>query len=186
MWLVVLMLGWDAPSLPAQATKPAQPTPRLEDLLSPPAAFSTAETPHLTLTAAASVEHIVPGQPLSLTIDVAPRRDIHIYAPGKHEYQVIALKLDAQPWLGRVKPIYPTAEIYEFKPLAERVEVYQQPFQLRYELAILSTAEARKLLEGKSSVTISGRLEYQACDDKVCYKPQTVPLSWTLSMKPKK
>ena len=34
-----------------------------------------------------------------------------------------------------------------------------------------------------SPITLSGRLEYQACDDKVCYAPTKVPVSFTLTVK---
>jgi hypothetical protein len=27
-------------------------------------------------------------------------------------------------------------------------------------------------------------LEYQACDDKICYNPESIPLSWTLTLLP--
>lgn len=40
------------------------------------------------------------------------------------------------------------------------------------------------MLANASSVTIGGALEYQACDDKVCYNPTRVPLSFTLAVKP--
>ena len=33
-------------------------------------------------------------------------------------------------------------------------------------------------------MAISGMLNYQACDDKVCFNPQSVPLSWTISLRP--
>jgi hypothetical protein len=39
-------------------------------------------------------------------------------------------------------------------------------------------------MAGQSSIVVSGRLEYQACDDKVCYMPQSVPVKWTLPLKP--
>jgi hypothetical protein len=32
--------------------------------------------------------------------------------------------------------------------------------------------------------SITGTFEYQACDDKVCFTPQSVPLSWTVAVKP--
>jgi hypothetical protein len=32
-------------------------------------------------------------------------------------------------------------------------------------------------------VTINGALEYQACDDKVCYNPARVPFSFAVSVK---
>jgi len=32
------------------------------------------------------------------------------------------------------------------------------------------------------TVRISGRLEYQACDDKVCYAPTRIPISFVLDV----
>jgi hypothetical protein len=67
-------------------------------------------------------------------------------------------------------------------PLDERVETYLKPFTLVQDLAVPGTAEARTALAGQKSVTVSGTLEYQACDDKVCYAPAKVPLSFTLDV----
>jgi len=53
-----------------------------------------------------------------------------VYAPGNHRYKVIALRLDAQPLL-LARPLrYPASEIDVFKPLNERVEVFQNPFRM--------------------------------------------------------
>jgi hypothetical protein len=38
------------------------------------------------------------------------------------------------------------------------------------------------ILDGDETVKIHGTLKYQACDDKICYLPQTVPLEWTLKL----
>ena len=35
-----------------------------------------------------------------------------------------------------------------------------------------------------ATLTIKGTLRYQACDDKVCYLPQSIPLSWTVGLRP--
>ena len=71
-----------------------------------------------------------PGKRLSLAFDVTPKKLMHVYAPGKHDYQVIGVKLDPQPWL-RVQPTtYPPSEIYHFKELDEKVETYGKPFKL--------------------------------------------------------
>jgi len=32
-------------------------------------------------------------------------------------------------------------------------------------------------------VKISGTLSYQACDDRVCYLPQSVPLEWVVPVR---
>ncbi len=140
----------------------------------------TVEAPQLTVAAGVTVEEIAPGDRLSLVFDVTPRRNMHVYAPGKHSYQVIRITVDQRPWLRTHPTVYPPSEIYHFKPLDERVAVYHKPFRLVQDATILATPAARQALAGQTSVTISGRLEYQACDDQLCYRPQTVPVSWRL------
>ena len=71
-----------------------------------------------------------------------------------------------------------------FKPLNERVPVYQKPFSLLQEIVLEGTPQAQAALRGKETLTLRGNLEYQACDDKLCFNPQSVPLSWTLSLRP--
>jgi hypothetical protein len=40
------------------------------------------------------------------------------------------------------------------------------------------------VLRGKDSLTLTGTFDYQACDDKVCFNPTSIPLTWTLSLRP--
>ena len=142
-----------------------------------------ASTPHLTVESSLSHTTAAPGTRLTVTVQVTPRRTMHVYAPGKHDYQVVALTIDPQPW-ARLEPTkYPPAEKYFFAPLNETVEVYSAAFRLTRELTVLDTAEARKALAGQSSLTIAGRLEYQACADKVCYSPSKVPVNFALTLK---
>jgi hypothetical protein len=148
------------------------------------ATSATIDTPHLSLVTSASIEKVSPGSKVSLSFDITPRRGIHVYAPGKHTYQVVRVTIDAQPWL-RVPPItYPPPEIYHFVPLDERVEVYQKPFRLLQDVTILATPEVQKQLAGQTSLTLTGKLDYQACDDKVCYAPRSLPVKWTFALQP--
>ena len=119
---------------------------------------------------------------ISLSFAITPKRNMHVYAPGKHDYQVIAVKLDPQPWMKAAPTTYPPSEIYHFKELDEKVETYGKPFTLVQDIAVLNTAEAKKALAA-APVKLSGRLEYQACDDKVCYAPTKVPVSFALTVK---
>src|SRR6186997_1597113 len=152
------------------------------------AAFAQAPAPirndtmHLTVNTSISSAEIAPGQKLSLSFAVTPKRGMHVYAPGKHDYQVIAVKLDPQPWMKVPATTYPPSEIYFFKELDEKVETYGKPFTLVQDITVLNTAEAKKALAA-SPIKLSGRLEYQACDDKVCYAPTKVPVSFALTVK---
>ena len=143
----------------------------------------SADTRHLTMTATISDGIAAPGERLAITVNVAPKAGMHLYAPGKHDYQVVQLTLDPQPWMRPQATIYPASEIYHFKPLNERVEVFMKPFRLRRDLTLLATPEAQKLLAGTPTVTITGALEYQACDDKVCFNPSRVPVSFVVKLK---
>lgn len=144
----------------------------------------SASTAHLTVNASISDTTVAPGERLTIVLSVTPRRGMHVYAPGKHDYQVVRLVVDPQPWLRVNAMQYPPSQIYYFKPLDERVEVYETLFRLTNDITILATPDIQKLLAGLTSVTVTGALEYQACDDKVCFNPGRVPLSFTLKLKP--
>lgn len=143
-----------------------------------------AETAHLAVQGVLSDATAAPGHRLTITFEVTPARGMHVYAPGRHTYQVIRFRPAESPWL-RLHPMdYPPPEIYHFVPLDERVETYQRPFTLRQDVTVLATPEARRALAGQSALTIAGRLDYQACDDRVCYAPASVPVTFTVALTP--
>ena len=150
----------------------------------PGGAAVSADTAHLSMRATISDATVAPGERISIVVTVTPRSNMHVYAPGKHDYRVVRVNIDPQPWLRAHDTRYPPPEIYHFKPLNERVEVYSKPFRLIQEVTILATTEVQKTLATTTTVTIAGALEYQACDDKICYNPARVPISFTVAMKP--
>lgn len=144
----------------------------------------TASTPHLSVRASISDStRVAPGERLAIVLQVTPRAGMHLYAPGKHTYQVVQLKIDPQPWLRVHDTQYPPSEIYHFKPLDERVEVYTKPFRLTKDVTLLATPEAQKQLGALSSVMLTGTLEYQACDDAICFNPAQVPIAFSLTLR---
>ena len=46
----------------------------------------------------------------------------------------------------------------------------------------MSEPEAAEALAKIDALTLSGTLNYQACDDKICFDPVSVPLSFTLDV----
>jgi hypothetical protein len=151
---------------------------------SAPIAATRVSTAHLDLTTYQSDPGVAPGNRVTLALDIVPRPGMHVYAPGASGYRVVRLLLDEQPFVRPLPMSYPDSEVYFFAPLNERVPVYQKAFTLLQEVLVEGTPEAQKTLRGRDAVTITGVLEYQACDDKICYNPTTVPLSWTLALRP--
>lgn len=140
--------------------------------------------PYLSLSTYLSDQVVAPGTRFSLVMDVIPDRRVHVYAPGVTGYKPIALTLGPQIGVIVRGAQFPKPEDYFFKPLNEHVLVYQQPFKIVYDLEIDPTPPAVAALQGQSSLKIEGVLAYQACDDKVCFLPQSIPLSWTVALKP--
>jgi AhpC/TSA family protein/cytochrome c biogenesis DsbD-like protein len=139
---------------------------------------------HATVTSYATDEIVAQGTHFSLVLDVSPGSHVHLYAPGVRTYIPAAISVEPRPGLIIKTPQYPKAEDYFFRPLKEHVAVYQHPFRIVQDVTLDPSPEGTVALKDTTSLTISGRFDYQACDDRVCFTPQSVPLSWTIAVKP--
>ena len=115
------------------------------------------------------------GAKLALFVDVTPKPGIHVYAPGSKDYIPITVKLNAQPEIKAGKVAYPKSEMMTFAD--EKVPVFQKPFRLTQDVTLDKSAKAG------STVTVSGTVHYQACDDRVCYAPESAPIAWAVVVK---
>jgi len=109
---------------------------------------------------------------------------MHVYAPGAENYRVISLRVDPQDFLTLLPMEYPESKTYYFEPFDEYVPIYEEPFTLVQEVLLEGTLAAQQTLRGLEELTISGSIEYQACSETICYPPQSVPLSWTMPLRP--
>lgn len=140
------------------------------------------ETPHLTLRAALSSDSLEPGVPVTMHVDIVPKPGMHVYAPGT-DYRPVTVMLEPHPLLEVHDPVYPKPTVYLFKPLNEKVLVYSSRFRITRDISTRPTGN-RKAGEPTIKVPLDGEIEYQACDDSVCYLPTVVPVAWTLNFKP--
>lgn len=141
-------------------------------------------TPHLEMTSFSTDQVAAAGTHFSLVLDIVPAPRVHVYAPGVAGYKPIALTVRGLPGLVVRAAQFPKPEDYFFAPLNEHVAVYQKPFRLVQDVMIDPSPQGMAALKDASSITITATLDYQACDDKVCFIPQSVPLSWTVSLRP--
>ena len=117
---------------------------------------------------------------MTLVVDVVPKAGMRVYAPGNKDYKPVDLQLDAAAGLTAGATQYPKAEDFLFVPLNERVKVYTSAFRLTRDVAGAAITGAAPASDAAPARSLTGRLEYQACDDKVCYLPQTLALTWSL------
>ena len=132
---------------------------------SPPVAWTPArhrrhgQTPHLSLRATISdTEQVAPGERLTIVMQVTPRSHMHLYAPGKHDYQVVQLTLDPQPWL-RVHETQLSA--FGDLPLQAARRAgggLREAVPACARRHLLATPEAQKQLGAMSSVTLDRRI----------------------------
>lgn len=130
---------------------------------------------HIAVAATASAASANPGAKVSLFVDVVPDPGIHVYAPGAKDYQAIAVTIDKQRGVTIGTVVFPKSEMLSFE--GESVPVFQKPFRLTEAVTIAKSTKPGTRL------TVNGTVAYQACDDKVCFIPASLPVSWTIDVK---
>ena len=123
------------------------------------------------------------GDRFTVSLDLTPAPGIHVYAPQVAGYRPIALQIKAQPGVIVRGAAYPPSESYYYAPLKETVPVYQKPFRVVQELTLDASAAGRATLRDATTITLAGTLSYQACDDRICYPPRQVPVTWPVVLK---
>lgn len=143
----------------------------------------TVDAPHLQLALEQSDRIGVPGTRLTLAAEVRLPPEVHVYAPGAQGYRPIKLVIDTTPEMELKPAIYPASKILYLPAISERVPVFEGTFRISQDVRVSSSSEFWGSLgtEGKP-FTITGKLEYQACDKTKCYFPTSVPVKWQLQV----
>lgn len=147
------------------------------------AAHTAVEGKHLRVSASASNAKVRSGQRISLVLDVTVGTGLHVYAPGvSSDYIPVEWSMKETPAMVVRAAAYPASKRMRLKPIKQTVPVYQGTFRVVRDVTIARDAAVKPLLDGEGKLTIEGGLKYQACDDKLCYPPETLPMRWTLQV----
>jgi DsbC/DsbD-like thiol-disulfide interchange protein len=123
------------------------------------------------------------AQTVDLTLTATPLPGIHVYAPGNPNYIAVSVTMLPVPGLSMGTPLFPGGEDYFFAPLQEAVKVYSKPFVVRLPVKVSSAFTRGRASDAGASVTVKGTVDYQACDDRVCFPPQSQPFSVDVPVK---
>ncbi len=141
-------------------------------------------TDHLEMRYYATRDPIRPNLRFTLVADFEMPEKMHVYTPEVKNYIPIDFQLEPSDKF-RARPVdYPQGELLHLEAIDETVPVYEGKFRLTQDVVMASTRSLEEILSGESQITIRGKLRYQACDDKICYLPQTLPMEWTLNVEP--
>jgi hypothetical protein len=146
---------------------------------------SNVTAPHLQLALEQSDPIAFPGERVTLTAEVRLPAGTHVYAPGAKDYKPVQLEIDAPAGWPLQQAVYPKAQVLFLPVIKERVPVFEGTFRIRQDLQVGTAAEFSGSIgaEGKT-FTVTGKLAYQACDEKICYLPTSVPLEWKVQVLP--
>jgi hypothetical protein len=145
----------------------------------PPAPALDVEGKQLTASLRASDSAVAPGQRVALILDIELQPNMHVYAPGVEAYIPIDWKMEDSATAEVHAPAFPRAEKLYLKAIDETVPAYRSHFRLMRDITIPPENKLKPAVDGSGHFTVAGFLRYQACDDRVCYIPQTLPLQWT-------
>jgi hypothetical protein len=145
----------------------------------------TFEAPHLRLALEQSDLTGVPGTRITLAAEVRLPPDVHVYAPGTHGYKPIKLVIDPIQYLEFKPAVYPASKTLYLPAIKEKVPVFDGTFHISQDVKVDSgSAFWGSLGKDGQLFTISGKLEYQACDKTICFLPTSVPVKWQLKVFP--
>ena len=144
------------------------------------------EAPHLDLTLAQTDKAAIPGSRVSLIVEVGLPKGTHVYAPDvTGGYIPIALTLEPPPEIELAAAAYPRPKTLYLDAIKERVPVFEGKFRIVQDVKVAGSMDLIKSLgDTGKTVQVIGTFKYQACDEKVCYPPTSLPVSWGLHIVP--
>jgi len=135
-------------------------------------------TRHLRMVSTASTQIARPGHRVALILDIELKPKMHVYAPGVQGYIPIDWSLDLGK-AARLHPVsYPPSTMLHLDAINETVPVYRDRFRIVREITFGPEGDLKPLANAAGEVLLKGSFRYQACDDRECFLPQTIPLEW--------
>lgn len=122
----------------------------------------------------ASVPSVSAGERILLWADITPHPGVHVYAAGARDFTPVSVVMTPRQGLTTAKAQYPKAELAPSIGGDAPVPAYSKRFRITQPITLNGP------LESGETVWLAGVVNYQACDDKVCYPPASVPAMWSV------
>ena len=142
------------------------------------AAHASVEAKHVALTTAASTAIAMPGHRILLSVEIDLPNRMHVYAPGVNGYVPVEWNMDLSGGTRSEPVLFPAPEKLYLKPIKESVPVYRRKVRLTREITFGQENALRPLVSPSGELVLKGSFRYQACNDRECYLPETVPIEW--------
>ncbi len=137
------------------------------------------KTNHLTLRTWASDDLVRGNNRVALVLEIDLPRKMHVYTPEVKGYIPIEWTMKEPKGLTIFAAEFPPSKLLHLPAIDEIVPVYEGKVRILRDVLLGKPDEVAPLLNAEGKLVLSGTFRYQACDDKVCYVPETVPVEWT-------
>lgn len=140
---------------------------------------------HVAVRTAPAIADAFAASRVTLVAEVDIEKGMHAYAPGAQGYRPLRLRIDPDPRFILHEPTLPEPRPYEFKPLRETVPVFEGRVRVLQDLTLAGEKDlADVLATPDQTLAVRGTLEFQVCSATVCFPPGSVPVGWTLRLRP--
>ena len=118
-----------------------------------------------------------PGATLTLWVDVTPKPGLRVYAAGARDFTPVALVMTPHAAVTPRAPHYPPSVLDPDSGSPQPVPVYRGVFRITQPVTVSRTA-----VPG-TAITLAAALNYQACDDRLCYPATSIPVLWPVTIR---
>jgi len=137
-------------------------------------------TPVVSARALLATDAAYPGSSVRAAVvaEVSPGFHINDHKPTVDYLIPTQLKLETSKDLGAGQIVYPKGQLKKFAFADEALSVYEGTFVVGAEVKVGPSVKA-------GTYTLNGKLSYQACNDRACFPPTSVPLSLAVKVVPR-
>ncbi len=145
-----------------------------------PAARAQLMRPKATVTPHVAADAVPAGTTTRVALEVSLPAGLHVQSDAPRDPSLIptVLTVEVPNGVALQHLVYPEPTDFEQEGQPQPLAVFEHEFVTGAELAIAADAAPGELV-------IPGRLRYQACDDRVCFAPQTATFEWKLRITPR-
>jgi thiol:disulfide interchange protein DsbD len=115
---------------------------------------------------------------LAMRVELSPELHVQANVPSDKTYIPTVLTVDPPAGVTVEELVYPAAQPLKQEGDPNPLAVYGHDFVVGVRVTLAPDVEP-------GTVVISARLRYQACNDKVCFRPITVTEPWVVQIVPK-
>jgi hypothetical protein len=137
------------------------------------------KAPRAELTTAVETARVRAGRPATIVLKVALPPEIHVQSdkPRDPAFFPTVLKLAPPPGVSVASTTYPPAVDFTQEGQPAPLAVFEKTFTVSVKVDVAASVTPGPLV-------VPGRFDYQACDERVCYRPVKTDVQWTLTVAP--